>query len=800
MTTIFFERAWALIAIAPVAIIILMLTFRNVLRFHDDFERRTYTKKRRGRRILLAFTRIIIVSAVLVALAGPTTVDERRTQGDMHLKIFVDDSRSMELFDRSVAERLKGALGTSFPVTVVGTSEIDSSGIGDFLVRNMEQNDNVLLISDGQVTKGKQLADVLLLAHKLNASINTLQMSQQKADAWVTVSAPELSSSGTDTPVLVSVHQSGIIPSVKLTVTLDGAEWTSQQVIFNSNGDFELPLTRNLPQGQHQVVARLEASDHFSQNNIFRTVIKVEPKPRVLLLTTSSNPPLVNLLNKVFDITSASSLPSDMAPYSTIIIDNMQAKDLPPLDRITRFVTDGRGMFVVGGPSSLDRGGYKGTQFENLLPVSVGIPKKDQNQSPVIVFVIDISGSSGAQFSTSSERIVGDVQEDIAISILRGLKNDTKVGVVAFNTVPYVVAEIQEKGKQPDLEEKIVMLNTFGGTLIDEGLRKALYLVSREPGSKSVILISDGQTQLAGDARAMAMGMTSNGIRLYTVGVGEGTNEDFMKLLANLGKGSYFRPKETDRVQIVLGAPQDNNKNNTNSLQIVDFNDFITKDLLLQGRVSGFNSVIPKSSGKLLVTLTDGRPILTTWRFGLGRVAVLSTDDGSGWAGALLNNQNAPLISKTVFWTVGDPRESKQFDVLTTHGVVGEPLTIAVKSGGLPDEKGLSFSKTDENIYTTTLSTKEPSFVKVLGHNIAINYPIELSKLGVSPDFVNLIQQSGGTTFSESDIGAIKKAVQEHSVRTEVSTVSWAWVPLSLALVLFLLEVIIRRVADSRHA
>ncbi|MEK6967375.1 MAG: VWA domain-containing protein, partial [Nanoarchaeota archaeon] len=734
MTTIYFERPWALFIIAPVLVLIIILSFKNLLKFRDQFERINYIKKRRLRRFFLTFSRILITGALLIALSAPTTIEEKREQGELRMKIFVDDSRSMELFDKETAQRLKEAIGNSFPITLVGTSEIESSSIGDFLIRNMDKNDHILLISDGQVTKGKELADVLLLAHNLNASINTISLSQTKGDAWVTISSPELSSAGTDTPILITVRKSGSVPTVKLTVSLDGTEWISQDAEFNNQGVYSLPLTKNLPEGSHQIIAKIETKDYFAQNNVYRAVIKVEPKPNVLLLTTSSNPPIINLLNKVFDLDVKSTLPSDLKGYSSIIIDNMKVQDLPPVDRLTKFVTDGRGLFVIGGPSALDRGDYKGTQFENVLPISVGIPKKEKNQTPSIVFAIDISGSSGAQFSSSSQRIVGDVQEDLAISILRGLKNDTKVGVVAFNTKPYIVAEVQEKGKQPDLEEKISSLQTFGGTLIGEGIQQALYMISKESGSKSIILISDGNTQLTGDARATVNAAAANNIRVFTVGVGEGTNEMFMKTLAELGKGSYYRPKETDRIQIVLGAPQDSSKNGSTALQIVDFNDFITKNLLLLGKVTGFNNVIPKSSSKVLVTLNDGRPILTTWRYGLGRVAVLSTDDGSAWAGAILNQDNSPLISRTIFWTVGDPRQAKDSDVLTTRGTVSEPIQVLVKSNQLPKEEGISFIKVDADIYRTSLVSREPGFIKVLGQSIAVNYPEELSKLGVSQD------------------------------------------------------------------
>ncbi len=107
MTTIFFERPEALLLLAPAIIIILFFTFKNFIKFHYEFEKRTYLKKRQRKRVFAAILRVIIAAAIIIALAGPITVEEKHSQGDMRIKIFVDDSRSMEMYDRTVASKLR---------------------------------------------------------------------------------------------------------------------------------------------------------------------------------------------------------------------------------------------------------------------------------------------------------------------------------------------------------------------------------------------------------------------------------------------------------------------------------------------------------------------------------------------------------------------------------------------------------------------------------------------------------------------------------------------------------------------
>src|SRR3972149_583920 len=70
-------------------------------------------------------------------------------------------------------------------------------------------------------------------------------------------------------------------------------------------------------------------------------------------------------------------------------------------------------------------------------------------------------------------------------------------------------------------------------------------------------------------------------------------------------------------------------------LTAVDSNHFITKYVNISASVTGFNDVTPKLGSDRLGATTRGKPIITPWGFGLGRVASFTTDDGGGmtmWA------------------------------------------------------------------------------------------------------------------------------------------------------------------------
>ena len=110
------------------------------------------------------------------------------------------------------------------------------------------------------------------------------------------------------------------------------------------------------------------------------------------------------------------------------------------------------------------------------------------------------------------------------------------------------------------------------------------------------------------------------------------------------------------------------------TVNVVNKNHYITAELDLNATVTGFNDVTPKSGAQRLAALPDGKPVLTVWRYGLGRVAALTVDDGSSWAGSLYASPSSQAISSTVNWAVGDPRPEDD-RVEADDGWQGTPLS-----------------------------------------------------------------------------------------------------------------------------
>ena len=293
------------------------------------------------------------------------------------------------------------------------------------------------------------------------------------------------------------------------------------------------------------------------------------------------------------------------------------------------------------------------------------------------------------------------------------------------------------------------------------------------------------------EANARAMGL--RGLKLYTVGIGEDTNRAFMKKLASIGDGLYFEPEETEKLTLLFNESEEPAKENI--LIVLDNHHFITNKLSIVADINGYNQVVPKESARLLITTQNSNPILTTWRYGLGRIAVLATDDGSGWASQLLNEDNSHLITKIINWAIGDPDRKKDFSVSLKDTTIGESADIRVFSKEIPESE-LRFSKIGENLYQATYVPEETGFFTFFDSVLAVSYNKEYEKVGLNPELNDMIKITGGKVFDLENTTALIDHIKAVSKRTKSQVTYFRWPFVIAALVILLIEICIRRIKD----
>lgn len=796
--------SYVLIAIIPVLLLLFWLKRKTFVKFSNRLELEAYIKaKKSDRNIVLAF-RSLAILFLMLAIASPFVLESKTVQGDPKLTILVDNSTSMTLYNEKIAEDLYKKLEGTIRVDKRTIATGEHSTIGNGILNNIEGNDNVLVVTDGINNEGKLLGDIMLFAAGINSSVSTLSTNPLRNDAGVTIEGPPELIKDTEGDFIVRVIVVG--KSIPYTIQVTSDDST---LLFEERGSTSksIPITRKFPEGEyHKLTAKLleaGSEDYFKNNNLFYKSIKIVPRPKILYVT-EKNSPLAKELDKIYQVEQKNSIPSDLSNYMAVILNDIKAsKILPSMDLLSDYVSDGNGLLFIGGENSFDRGGYKGTLLETLLPVKIGV-SEEQNKSDInIVIVIDISSGTEDYIA---------VEKALALSVVDSLSEENNVGAVAFGYAPcqaWTIAEIKTlKEHKKELKEKISRLKFDGQSCFDIGVQGGFQLLSKVGGSKNMIFISDGKTtynQLRENTLEIVRNVNAQGAKIFTVGVGTDTdslasdNNLFLANMAALGEGIYYKTDASNRLKVQF-ADKDETKGEEfyNTLVPLDTTHFITLGLdEMQATISGYNYAVPKPAARLLVTTHKNIPIMVVWRFGLGRVVALMTDDGLKWAGSLLNKENSKLLTRAINWAIGDLGRKKSYDVTIRDTVLGKQTSVNVISKQMPQSDELAFAKIDTNLYSALYSPTEIGYKEILDATFAVNYNDEYANLGTNSEFIKLVEKTGGKVFEPDDIKSIVEFVKAKSKRIKIDSTDYRWPFAIIAMALFLIEIGIRRYREN---
>jgi len=796
---------YVIIAIVPVLLLLFWFTRKTFVKFGNRFELEAYLKsKKTDRRIILTLRSLAFVF-LLIAIASPFVLESKSVPGDPRLTILVDNSSSMVLYNPGIAYELYKKLEGSIPVNIRTIANGEQSTIGNGILNNIEGDDNVMVISDGVNNEGKLLGDIMLFASNINSSVSTLKMEHVKGDVGVTIDGPPELIKDTEGDFVVRVSVVGKNIPYILQVTADDSILVMEE---QDSASKTFAFSRKFGEGEyHKLTAKLldvGDDDYFQNNNVFYKSIKIVPRPKVLYVT-EKNSPLAQELNKIYELDIKNSLPADLSNYMAVIFNDIRASKINPyMDLLSDYVSDGNGIIFIGGENSFDRGSYKGTLLETLLPIKIGAGE-EQNKSDInIVIVIDISHGTEDYIA---------VEKALALSVVDSLSEKNNVGALAFGHTPCqgfdLVPGIKPlKEIKKELKDKISRLKFDGQSCFNVGIQGGFQMLSKVGGSKNIIFISDGKTtndRLREDTLDIVRTVNSKGTKVFTVGVGTDTdalsteNNLFLANMAALGEGIYYKTDASNKLKVQF-ADKDETKGEEfyNTLVPIDTTHFITLALdNMHATVSGYNYAVPKPAARMLVTTHKNIPILVVWRFGLGRIVTLTTDDGLKWAGDLLNKENSKLITKSINWAIGDLGRTKSYDVTIRDTVLGKSTSVNVISREMPQAQELAFAKIDTNLYSSAYSPKELGYKEILGATFAVNYNDEYANLGINNEFTTLVEKTGGRIFDSDDTKGIIEFIKAKSKRIKIDSTDYRWPFAIIAMILFLSEIAIRRYREN---
>ena len=219
------------------------------------------------------------------------------------------------------------------------------------------------------------------------------------------------------------------------------------------------------------------------------------------------------------------------------------------------------------------------------------------------------------------------------------------MGVVAFDSRPYISVPLKMVRSKKRAEEKISRIQASGQT----NIYPALGIVHRmlkdlKDTSKHVILLSDGDTHSA-DFKMMVDRMRSSGVTLSTVTIGEDGDPDLMIDLSVWGGGRNYRASSAEAIPEIF--IEETNK----ALNLKDdlINEFqISENLKFDAidnfdfdkfpRLSNYSIAKRKINSEVLLYVNESYPFLSRWNYGLGNVNYLGVDIEGKWSKDLIDS------------------------------------------------------------------------------------------------------------------------------------------------------------------
>ncbi|UPV74533.1 VWA domain-containing protein [Halorussus limi] len=778
--TVSLARPLVLVGVPVAAVVLWLLVLRGSEGETEDGRGDTSPDRAPSRRARFALyaTRLLVVTCLVVAAAGPTTVTTATTPGDPTVTMLVDDSASMGVYS-PVADDLESRIeDEGVAVERVTVADGNRSRVGEGVVANLRPNASLLVVSDGRVTGGTSLAEATDLARSVNATVNRVRLTTERSDARVVVTGPQKASVGVQNQFGVRVAGVEGAPTGRaVTVSVDGSEVASRQVPKDGTFTVEHNFSST---GPHRITARLGGGDAYAVDDTYRKTVQVVERSRVLYVSRGDHA-FEDYLRKLYDVTRAKSVPDDLSDYYAVVVHDVAAPDVGNVSALQDHVIDGGGLVTVGGDHAYGKGGYGDSRLSSLLPVEVG---GSSGRKSRVVLAVDVSGSASEGMR---------IQKALALNVLSQLGDRNEVGIVAFSGSPYRVADLSSlESDRKTLKRKIRSLRSGGTTDIGSGLLGASKLLGDEGGT--VILLSDGRDG-AKPAFAAANRLADRNVRVVSVGVGS-VNERVLRGIAERTDGTFLLANETSRLRVRFGGA--NRRYSGDHAVVVDDSHFVTRGVEPTATLPGVNDVSVKPGADLLVATGDGAPALTSWRFGLGRVAAVTAYGADGGLGELRSKPDSLLLSRTVNWAIGDPQRKATGVVAAPDTRVGESTTVVYAGENPPESANLSFSAVAPGRYEAEATPTDPGYRTVPGSAYAVNYPSEYAALGVSPALKRSVERTGGRAFGANQAAKIAEAIRRQATREREVRRSWDWAALLAGLVVLVGEVCARRLRRHR--
>jgi Mg-chelatase subunit ChlD len=501
-------------------------------------------------------------------------------------------------------------------------------------------------------------------------------------------------------PLRVVASNSGRLRPAVLSLYVDGKIMDSAAVELQP-GLNTLDLPSHLAgQGSHRLRAVLEGTDDSTPGNNYREVgITVRGRTRILLVTPRGRSPIELILEQRdfdVDLRTPEQFPetlNELAAYNGVVLEDINAAgfDLAGIGELERFVRElGGGLIFVGGTATFGDVGLTQTALRQLLPVTLE-PRRPRpgHREPLALFiVIDRSNSMGynSRIGTLRDGEKLRYAKEAALAVVRQLRDQDLVGVIAFDSQPREIAALGPLGvNRARLEDLIPRLVENGGTDFYDALASAREQLSASRVSRRhVILLTDGDTNRSAvdEYRSLIRDIAADNISVTTIRIGDNTvNLGLLKEISEHTGGQFHY------VENVRALPELMLRDTTRALGSLTrseeqyFPETGARSQFLRGiheqdipPVADYAFAKSKADAEVALRvnrLERSDPLLAVWQYGLGRVAAFTASpstDAEQWLGW---SELGKFWSQLARWTARAQTESDvAIDVQRHDGIV----------------------------------------------------------------------------------------------------------------------------------
>lgn len=356
--------------------------------------------------------------------------------------------------------------------------------------------------------------------------------------------------------------------------------------------------------------------------------------------------------------------------YHLVILDDVARGALADatLERLAAWVAHGGGLIATGGEHLFGDASFGGSALERVLPVTLQAQAASpQEREPIAIYlVIDRSNSMGY---ASHQPAVHNGEKmayakRAALAVLDQLGDRDLVATIAFDSKPYELGPLLPAGdSRAALAAKIQQIQYGGGTDFKESLEIARRnLIASGRTVRHVILLTDGDSNRAPeDHTEIIAALARAEITVTSIRIGSDTvNLDLLDAISRATGGTFHHVADVQQLpQLMIRDAQRLMGRSTERREMApragDGGAILAgieeKDL---PAVTRWAVVEKKRGAEVRMFVEDGEardPLLATWQYELGRVAVLPLDFQGGAASWPTWRGFAKLWTQLAEWT-----------------------------------------------------------------------------------------------------------------------------------------------------